>query len=158
MAALTRDHAAFIQELLNTEGWLRFIGQRNVHSAEEAGLYIDKIDQNPAIKYWVVSVTASQQPVGIITLIRRDYLDFPDLGFAFLPESGGSGYALEASQVILNYLRDEGISAQLLAATMAENTSSIRLLNNLGFQFERPAKFEDKEKLLYRIDLQKTEC
>ncbi len=32
----------FILELLNTEGWIKFIGNRNIHSQADASAYIQK--------------------------------------------------------------------------------------------------------------------
>ena len=34
------DDAAFIVELLNTPGWIKFIGNKNVNSPEEAKAYL----------------------------------------------------------------------------------------------------------------------
>ena len=41
--------AEFMLQLLNTDGWLKFIGDRNVHSIEEAAAYIQKFVTNPQI-------------------------------------------------------------------------------------------------------------
>ena len=40
---LTITDDNFILELVNTEGWLKFIGNRNVTSPLEAGAYIQRI-------------------------------------------------------------------------------------------------------------------
>ena len=39
---LTINDHAFIRELVNTEGWLKFIGDRKIYSDEDAIAYIDK--------------------------------------------------------------------------------------------------------------------
>lgn len=153
LAPLRMDDTAFIQRLLNTPGWLRFIGDRNVHNEEDARLYIDKVNQNPTITYWSVSIDGQSGPIGIITLIRREYFEFPDLGFAFLPESGGEGYAFEAASAIIDLIREEGICRRLLAVTLPDNKASIRLLRRLGFDFESFVNVDDRERLLYYINL-----
>lgn len=153
LAALTLDHAAFIQQLLNTPGWLQFIGDRNVRSEAEAYAYINKINENPAITYWTVSLPEEVAPIGVISLIQRDYLDFPDIGFAFLPEFGGKGYAFEAASAILDHLRTDLNYPRLYAAALPDNTASLKLLIKLGFHFERSEEFERREKLLYSISL-----
>ena len=89
------------------------------------------------------------EPIGIITFIQRDYLDFPDLGFAFLPESSGKGYAFEAAVAIIDYLRGEHFCDHLLAVTMRDNTPSLRLLKRLGFAFEHSLTVDGHEKLVY---------
>ena len=79
------DHK-FILELLNTEGWLKFIGDRNVHSEADAIAYVQRIMGNPNLNYWVVRLESDKTALGIITFIKRDYLEHPDIGFAFLPK------------------------------------------------------------------------
>jgi RimJ/RimL family protein N-acetyltransferase len=147
------DHAAFIQQLLNTAGWLQFIGDRNVRSEAEAYAYINKINENPAVTYWTVTLSAEPATIGVISLIQRDYLEYPDIGFAFLPEFNGQGYAFEAASAVLDHLRAESNYPQLYAAALPDNTASIKLLIKLGFHFERSANFEHREKLLYSIDI-----
>ena len=153
LAALTLDHAVFIQQLLNSPGWLQFIGDRNVRTEAEAYAYINKINENPSITYWTVSLPGEPAPIGVISLIQRDYLEFPDIGFAFLPEFNGQGYAFEAASAVLDHLRTESNYPQLYAAALPGNTSSIKLLIKLGFHFERSENFEHQEKLLYSIDI-----
>jgi len=75
------DHP-FILDLVNTPGWLEFIGDRNLHSVSEAIVYINKIINNPSIKYWVIKLKESAIPIGIVSFIKRDYLQFHDIGFA----------------------------------------------------------------------------
>ena len=72
---LDNSSIAFVQELTNSEGWLKFIGDRNIHSPEQAKDYIEKIDKSLTAKYWKVSLKENQIPIGVITLIQRDYLD-----------------------------------------------------------------------------------
>ena len=150
---MTSDHAAFIQQLLNTPGWLQFIGDRNVRSEAEAYAYINKINENPTVTYWTVSLPDETPSIGVISLIQRDYLEYPDIGFAFLPEFSGRGYAFEAASAVLDHLRTESNYPQLYAATLPDNTASIKLLIKLGFHFERSENFEHQEKLLYSIHI-----
>ena len=127
----------FIYRLVNTEGWLKFIGDRNVHSREDASAYVQKILQNPAVRYWTVHVQNSSHRIGIVTYIKRDYLDHPDLGFAFLPEFSGNGYAFEAAKTLLHFVMRNGGQQTILATTLPANMSSIRLLTKLGFRFQK---------------------
>jgi ribosomal-protein-alanine N-acetyltransferase len=132
---LTLDDAEFISELVNSQGWIQFIGDRNVRSREQAEDYVRKIKNNPAITYWVVKIKKSGVRIGIITFIKRADLDYPDIGFAFLSRFSKQGYALEATEVVLQDAGKE--HASILAITMKENSSSIRLLEKLGFRFDR---------------------
>jgi RimJ/RimL family protein N-acetyltransferase len=137
MAPLKAADANFIFELVNTKGWLQFIGDRNVRSVPDAEIYIEKIISNPDILYWVVRSKEHNVAVGIITLIKRSDLANPDLGFAFLPAFGNNGYAFEACSAAVQYISVHGdLNACFLnAITVPANTDSVRLLRKLGFDF-----------------------
>ena len=137
LRTLTADDSGFIFELVNTAGWLKFIGDRNVKNNEDADKYIQKIITNTAINYRVVTLLNNQTAVGVVTLIKRDYLDHPDIGFAFLPAYSKNGYAFEATKEVLDGLLNSGEHATILATTIPENSSSIRLLKKLGFNFSK---------------------
>jgi [ribosomal protein S5]-alanine N-acetyltransferase len=131
--------ALFIIELLNSPGWLQYIGDRGVQSEDQAQMYI----QNGPIKsyldngfgLYLVYEKSSGLPVGLCGLIKRETLDHPDLGFAFLPEYMGKGYAFEAAKGVLEYAKSNLILNEIVAIVQSNNTSSIRLLNKLGFKF-----------------------
>lgn len=131
------DDAPFILELVNTKGWLEFIGDRNVHSEADALGYIQRILANTVIKYWVVRLKTDHTPVGLITFIKRDYLDHPDIGFAFLPAYAKLGYAYEASKAVLFKILKDGKHRQIMATTIPSNKKSIGLLHKLGLRFEK---------------------
>jgi ribosomal-protein-alanine N-acetyltransferase len=149
LSSLTTEKNEFILELVNTEGWLRFIGDRNIRTIDDATAYIDKINQNAIFKYWVVELKEDKTPIGIITLIKRDYLEFHDIGFAFLPAYSKKGYAFEAASSILNYLVNDGIADHLLATTIPDNVNSIWLLTKLGFQPDREIEVDGEKLAVY---------
>lgn len=139
----------FIFELVNTEGWLQFIGDRNIHSHEEAVAYIKRIIANENIAYWVVKQEAGNDKIGIVTFIQRDYLSHPDIGFAFLPRFCGKGYAYEAVGAVLKKLINEHNLTFILATTIPQNTRSIALLTKLGLVFEKEIEVEKQKLHLY---------
>jgi RimJ/RimL family protein N-acetyltransferase len=150
LSSLLPAHDQFILELVNTPGWLRFIGDRNINDTADAHAYIDRINGNSIFKYWVATLRSESKPIGIITFIKRDYLDFPDIGFAFLPQYARSGYGFEATSVILSYLLVEKISPKILATTIPENLASIALLTKLRFIFQHEIKVDGHILLVYQ--------
>jgi len=144
IGALSINDNNFVFELLNSKGWLEFIGERNVHSKEDAVNYINKILATPNLSYWVVRLTDGNIPIGIISFIKRDYLLHHDLGFAFLPQYMGLGYAYEAAGEVKLKIMQDPAHAQLLATTVPHNSSSIRLLKKLGFQFEKQIEIKNE--------------
>jgi ribosomal-protein-alanine N-acetyltransferase len=147
---LNSNHNALILELLNTSGWIKFIGDRNVHSIEDANNYINKINCNTSIAYWAVTLKETSQPLGLVTLIQRDYLQNPDIGFAFLPQFNGNGYAYEAANALLNFLTNEAGINTIEACTLPDNASSIKLLEKLGLQFIEQITHENDLLSIYR--------
>jgi [ribosomal protein S5]-alanine N-acetyltransferase len=141
------EDKSFIKDLVNTEGWIKFIGDRQIFNDDDAENYIQKIINSKNIKYWVVNLKETLIPIGIITFIKRDYLEFYDLGFAFLPGFGKNGYAFEASTMALELIKRDKFYQTILATTIPENNKSIRLLEKLGFSFND--KIENNNEILF---------
>lgn len=139
--------APFILQLLNTPGWLQYIGDRKVHSIEDAERYIlngpMKSYEDKGFGLLLVIEKMSGIPIGICGLLKRDHLPHPDLGFAFLPEHMGKGYAFEAGTAVLNYGQASLHIDTIAAITLPDNTASVSLLKKLGFVFEALSKFDD---------------
>jgi ribosomal-protein-alanine N-acetyltransferase len=145
---LTTNDSHFIFELVNTEGWLTFIGNRNVTTQEDAVNYIQKILDNPNCTYYVFKLKGDNTPIGVVTLIKRDYLDHHDIGFAMLPQYSKNGYSFEASKYILDELA-RNKHTKILAITLSNNVSSKSLLEKLGLAFEKAISEDGEELLLY---------
>ncbi|MBO0931226.1 GNAT family N-acetyltransferase [Fibrella aquatilis] len=143
IAPLAVTESEFIRELVNTKGWLDFIGDRHVYSADDARTFCQAIIDSPTRHYFVVSQIETNLPLGIVSLVKRDYLDHEDIGFAFLPIHMGHGYAYEATRAVLAYLQQRPI----LATTVPENTNSINLLVKLGFVMY-DSLIQEREKIL----------
>jgi RimJ/RimL family protein N-acetyltransferase len=104
---------------------------------------------NPYITYWVVETKDKQEPIGVVTWVKRDFLPSPDIGFALLPEYEGKGYAFEASKAWLAY--QQKTHKTVLAICQANNLASIKLLQKLNFMQE--AVFEKEGKAMHRYYL-----
>lgn len=144
---LTTDDHEFILELVNSPEWLKFISDGNSKTNEQVTEYIKKIIDNPNYTYWVVRLQDGRQPIGVITFMKRDYLEHYDIGFAFLSRFAKQGYAFEATAAVLHEVSSNLTDTHILAVTIPENTSSIRLLEKLGFSYDREL-IRDAEKLL----------
>ena len=151
LKSLDKKDSLFILELLNTEGWLNFIGDRNVNSEEEAIPYIQKIIDNQYVQYWVVQL--EKNSIGVISLIKRDHLEYFDIGFAFLPRFEGKGYAFESTIAVLNLIPKYLDSKHFLAITDSNNVKSIRLIEKLGFSFLKTEAKEDRVSRIYILEL-----
>lgn len=145
----------FIVHLLNSENWLQFIGDRHVRTTEQAREYL----YNGPIKSYetngfglsLVALKSDGTPIGMCGLLKRNELEFPDIGFAFLPEFTGHGYAFEIAVKTLEYGFSQLQLKKILAITDPANASSIKLLEKLGLKYERifVARDSGKELLMY---------
>ncbi|WP_194973974.1 GNAT family N-acetyltransferase [Aquiflexum lacus] len=156
---LNLDDTLFIVKLLNSPGWLRYIGDRGVRNLEDAKNYLQN---GPLLSYekygfglYLVELLESGNPIGMCGILKRDSLEYPDMGFAFLPEYMGKGYAYEAADAVIQYAGEQLRIKTLLAITLPENATSIKLLEKVGMKFESVVKSPDgKENLnLYKLEL-----
>jgi RimJ/RimL family protein N-acetyltransferase len=148
--------AQFILDLVNSPGWLEFVGERNIKTEEAAIHYL----RNGPIKSYLehgfgLSLVELKDgtPVGMCGLLQRDSLNYPDLGFAFLPEFMGMGLAFEIANATMNYARDNLKLQTIFAVTVSGNKRSIRLLEKIGFKFKQTIYTRDKneELMLFRM-------
>ncbi|MEZ5031847.1 MAG: GNAT family N-acetyltransferase [Saprospiraceae bacterium] len=142
--------ASFFLRLVNTPSWLRYIGDRNVHTRAEAADYLTNgpmrhyLDFGFGMRRMVFRHT--REVIGICGLVRRAGLAYPDLGFALLPEYEGQGLAYEASRSIL--VEDAAAMPRVSAITDADNARSIALLHRLGFREEGTIQLPDQPDVL----------
>jgi RimJ/RimL family protein N-acetyltransferase len=157
---LRTSDAPFVLQLVNEPAWLRYIGDRDVRDLADAERYIEA---GPMATYaargfglYHVALTTAGTSIGICGLIKRDGLDDVDLGFAFLPEHWGRGYAVEAGAAVIARARAVLGLPRLVAITSPDNDASGRVLRRLGFAFERRITLtpDGEQLLLYGADLQ----
>ncbi len=141
------DDKGFIFDLLNTQGWLQFIGDRKVRDDIDAEKYIRNILDNKNFFYGVFELKATKQQVGIITFLYRDSQKSPDIGFAMLPKFDKKGYAFEATKKYLDEIIDNKNTSKIIAITKPDNVNSIKLIEKLGLQYEH--KFVEKSEVLH---------
>lgn len=148
---LGESDAPFIVELLNDADFLRFIGDRGVRTEDDARQYVEN---GPRASYaahgfglYRVAERESGASVGICGLLKRDSLEDVDVGFAFLPAFRGRGYAREAAEAVLGEARDRFGLTRVVAIVSPQNEVSARLLERLGFSFERLVRLGPKDEV-----------
>ena len=156
---IPEEDAAFFVELVNSPKWLRFIGDRNIHTEEAA---IKSLTERALKSYeehgyggYVIIEKTSGQKVGNAGLYRRPIFEHADVGYALLPQFEGKGYAFEAAQGVVQFAR--GLKMKhIYGITVAYHTRSVHLLEKLGLKFERVFRMEgDPEELsLYGMPLE----
>lgn len=176
--------AEFILDLLNQPSFIRYIGDRNVRTLEQAREYIasrfTKSYAENGFGLYLVELKAAfgnsdaarlvpkckiqnpkskiQMPIGICGFVKRDALPDPDIGFAFLPQFERKGYALESAEAMIKYGGEALGLKRVLAITTPDNESSIKLLGKIGFKFERLIRlpYDDEEIKLFSTEINNT--
>ena len=137
----TPSDAPFVVELLNDPGWLASIGDRGVRTLQQAVHYIEAGPMKMYAVYgfglYLTQRKADHVPIGMCGLVKRDFLDDVDLGFAFLERYQGQGYAFEAASGVMDHATRALELKRIVAFTTQDNERSARLLQKLGFHFER---------------------
>lgn len=132
--------AAFIFELVNDPDWLANIGDRNVHSLDDARRFITERlvpsywDKGHGL--WAMQRRVDGAVVGMCGLIDRDTLPEIDVGYAILPAFRRAGYAREAARACLDYAVNELGRPRVLAIVSPGNRASRVLLESLGMREE----------------------
>jgi len=137
---LAPEDAPFIYELFNDPDWLKYIGDRGIHTLQDAANYIQngpmKMMAQHGVALHLVELKGEGLAVGICGLIKRDTLPDIDLGYAFLPAYRGQGYAYEISRAVLQYGQEIFGLKRVVAIIDPKNQRSAHLLEKLGFAYE----------------------
>ena len=155
----SEQDAAFIFELFNTPKWIKYIGDRNIRTVENARDYIQTkmIPQLKRLGYSSYTVLRKSDNVkmGTCGLYDRDGLEGIDIGFAFLPSYERKGYAFESANKLMHAAFHEFGLTEINAITVKENVPSQRLLEKLGLILESTTKLpgDDEELLLYNHNI-----
>jgi RimJ/RimL family protein N-acetyltransferase len=144
---LSVDDAEFVLRLLNEPSFIQNIGDRGVRTIDDARGYIVR---GPITSYetfgfglWMVETKSPSASIGICGLLKREVLDDVDIGYALLPEFWSQGYALESASAVISYAREKLGLKRVVAVTNSDNQSSLRLLEKMGFKYERMVRLSE---------------
>ena len=148
------EDAEFILELYNSPNFIKFIGDRNLRTVEDAENYIKEKFLPHVEKHgfgsFVIFRKSDNKKIGNVGIYVRDGLNAPDIGFSFLPEFEGKGYGFEASNKLMEIAFSEFGLKKISAITTKENIASQKLIEKLGLKFQSIVQLpDDPEDLLY---------
>ena len=175
---IVKADAEFILDLLNQPSFIKYIGDRNVRTLDQARDYIEsrftKSYAENGFGLYLVELKAAfrilddaplsdkkseirnpksnlELPIGICGFVKRDSLPDADIGFAFLPQFERKGYAFESADAVMKYGKEVLGLKRVLAITTQDNESSVKLLGKIGLKFERLIRlpYDDEELKLF---------
>jgi RimJ/RimL family protein N-acetyltransferase len=143
--------APYVLRLVNEPSWIENIGNKGVRTVDDAARYLSG---GPIAMYdrvgfglYLVALKESGEPIGMCGLIKRDGLNDVDVGFAFLPEHWGRGFAYESAAAVVDYGRRTLGLSRIVAIVSKTNARSARLLERLGFTCEGTTRVRPGEEL-----------
>ena len=158
----TEDDADYMLRQLNEPSFIENIADRGVRDTAQAAAYLRN---GPIASYatsgfgfWAVIEKSTGDIIGMCGLVKRPILDDADLGYAFLPEYFGKGFAFEACSACLSGSTQDFGLPRLLAIVNPSNMPSRRLLEKLGFGLQELREVYAGEPALcvYQINLGET--
>lgn len=143
------DDADFVLEILNEPAFIRFIGDRQVRTTEDARRYIQErvifsYERN-GFAMFRVALKEDDTPIGMCGLVRRDTLEDVDIGFAFLERYWSKGYASESARAVMEYAQNELRIPRVVGIVDPANSGSIRVLEKLGLRFARMVRLSEDD-------------
>ncbi len=150
---ITEKDAPFILELFNTPSWIKFIGDRGLRSEKDAQDYInDRLRaayESLGFGFYLTKKKEGDLSIGICGLVKREGLEYVDIGFAFLPQFEGQGFGFESASAVMDYAQHTLKISSIAGITVPENKNSIALLEKLGLRFEKMVQLpNDTEEIM----------
>ncbi len=150
---LEESNSDMILELLNEPAFIKNIGDKGVRDLDGALNYINDgpltMEKNFGFSLYCCVERKSQKPIGISGLIKRDGIEFPEVGFAFLNQYCSKGYGYESAVAVIKYAKETLNMKKIQAICNPENTASNALLAKLCFKQMKMIILPGDEKEIY---------
>lgn len=132
---------------------IRYTGDTPFSSVEEARQFLEQYDHYARYGFgrWAVCLRDGGTFLGWCGLKYTEAENEYDIGFRFLWEHWGKGYATEAAKACLHLGFERFGIPEILGHAMTDNTGSIRVLEKIGLQFLRTFEFEGQEGVIYGL-------
>lgn len=151
---MSPEDREFILDLYNRPKFIKYIGDRQLKTADDAENYIrtrflPQFDKLGFGNYLIITKEGNHK-IGGVGIFEREGLDIVDIGFSLLDEFEGKGYAYEAASKVKSVgMEDFGLQ-KISAITTKDNFSSQKLIEKLGLKFQKYVTIpEDPEELMY---------
>lgn len=144
---LTLDDAAAYQPLVTLPDVLRYTGESPQTSLDDVR---EILRTRPLRDYALHGFgrmacieKRSGRLVGFSGLKYLDDLREVDVGYRFLPECWGKGYATQSAQALMQAAAEHHGITRIVGLVQPANAASVRVLRKLGLEFERSVRLDD---------------
>ncbi len=132
---------------------MRYINGGQPQTMTEARADLDRrihYNRHP-MGYWVVELRPNRAFLGWVALKELPGSSEVELGYRLLEEYWGRGYATEASREVLRYGFEQLQLPKIVAVALEPNIASTRVMEKLGFRFERFDRFYGCQCVYYTL-------
>jgi RimJ/RimL family protein N-acetyltransferase len=154
---LTPDDAQFAFDLNSDHDVLKYTGDEPFDSVEEARSFLENYSDyhRNGFGRWGVVLKETGKLIGWCGLKRDRETQEVDLGYRFFQESWNKGFATEASVACLEIGKTKFGLEHIVARARKENPASYKVMEKLGFSFEKDFLEDSETWVLYAITLSK---
>ncbi len=142
----------FIFELLTDKTFIDNIADKGVRELSDAEDYIRQSllasYENNGFGLYLVERKSDNAAVGLCGLVKRDGLNCPDIGYAFLPRFTGVGFATESAKAVFQYAQNTLKLTRVVGITSPDNTASIAVLKKIGLGHQQQIELDGKPTVL----------
>lgn len=148
------EDAPFFLELNSDPEVIKYTGDgafKNLEEAETIVRYVISQYEKNGYGRWLVSLKETGEPLGWCGLKYHDESGDTDLGYRFMKQHWGKGYATEAGRACLEYgFGTLGLN-RIIGRAATGNLASIQVLKKLGMTFFGEDYLHDSPAYIYDI-------
>ncbi|MEN0006961.1 MAG: GNAT family N-acetyltransferase, partial [Bacteroidota bacterium] len=101
--------------------------------------------------YWIVETMDTQDFVGWMALKQLDQTKDIEIGYRFVEEQWGRGFATEASLRVLKYGFEVVGLERIVAVALAVNSRSLRVMEKIGLKYEKKGRYYGYDCVFYAL-------
>ncbi|EJD49041.1 acyl-CoA N-acyltransferase [Auricularia subglabra TFB-10046 SS5] len=143
--AESAQQVAFALRLCNGAAVVAAPGDSGIHTPDEARAFVESRREHH-VKHrfgsYLVSLKDTNEPIGTAGIVYHGEHTIPDVGFVFLDEVHGKGYATEAARALIEHVREKHRVSQIMGFTGPGNAASRRTLERLGLVYRATMTLE----------------
>ncbi|MGJ1433682.1 GNAT family N-acetyltransferase [Sphingobacterium spiritivorum] len=137
----------------------RYLGGKPLTTEKQASeviAFIRKQYQEHGIGRWAVIQKESNEFIGwsgfkLIKVMTNNHIDYLDIGYRFVQEAWGQGYATESGKACLQYAKTNLTHYPIHAISDINNLDSKKVLEKLGFEAKEIFDYENQLHFWYHL-------
>jgi [ribosomal protein S5]-alanine N-acetyltransferase len=139
-----------IKKLYDNEHVRKYLG--GTVSEESFKHRFDEMQHSPNKEhYWTIFNKSTQEFMGMVFLDTYHDGVHTEIGYQFLPEFWGKGFAREVIKAVIQYGFQTKELKKVVAETQSQNQASCRLLVSVGMRFEGTIQRFGNEQSIFSI-------